>query len=99
MTEEIAAVPQAVPPRSRHDSAERRQQTVMFCDLVGSTALASRLDPEDLREVVGAYHKYVAPTARTVGPTAPRAAESLGSFKPRYETSWRGLKPWPARKP
>ena len=51
MTEEIAAVPQAVPPRSRHDSAERRQQTVMFCDLAGSTALASRLDPEDLREV------------------------------------------------
>src|SRR4051812_40046963 len=34
--------------------AERRQLTVMFCDLVGSTALASRLDPEDLREVLGA---------------------------------------------
>src|SRR6516225_8447440 len=33
--------------------AERRQLTVMFCDLVGSTALASRLDPEDLREVIG----------------------------------------------
>jgi class 3 adenylate cyclase len=32
----------------------------MLCDLVGSTALASRLDPEDLREVVGAYHKCVA---------------------------------------
>ena len=41
-------------------SAERRQLTVMFCDLVGSTALASRLDPEDLREVIGAYHKCVA---------------------------------------
>src|SRR5437660_8689001 len=35
--------------------AERRQLTVMFCDLVGSTALASRLDPEDLREVISAY--------------------------------------------
>src|SRR5258706_8881431 len=35
--------------------AERRQLTVMFCDLVGSTPLASRLDPEDLREVIGAY--------------------------------------------
>jgi class 3 adenylate cyclase/predicted ATPase len=35
--------------------AERRQVTVMFCDLVGSTALASRLDPEDMREIVGAY--------------------------------------------
>ena len=37
--------------------AERRQLSVMFCDLVGSTALASRLDPEDLREVIGAYHR------------------------------------------
>jgi class 3 adenylate cyclase len=35
--------------------AERRQLTVVFCDLVGSTALAARLDPEDLREVIGAY--------------------------------------------
>jgi class 3 adenylate cyclase len=32
----------------------------MFCDLVGSTALASQLDPEDLREVIGKYHKDVA---------------------------------------
>jgi class 3 adenylate cyclase/predicted ATPase len=40
--------------------AERRQLTVMFCDLVGSTALAARLDPEDLREVIGAYHRAVA---------------------------------------
>src|SRR5271168_2387033 len=37
--------------------AERRQLTVMFCDLVGSTALSGRLDPEDLREVIGAYHQ------------------------------------------
>ena len=37
--------------------AERRQLTVMFCDLVGSTALSARLDPEDLREVVGTYHR------------------------------------------
>src|SRR5204863_2378766 len=40
--------------------AERRQLTVMFCDLVGSTPLAARLDPEDLREVIGAYHRAVA---------------------------------------
>jgi class 3 adenylate cyclase/predicted ATPase len=39
--------------------AERRQLTVMFCDLVGSTKLAARLDPEDLREVIGAYHRAV----------------------------------------
>ena len=39
--------------------AERRQLTVMFCDLVGSTALSTRLDPEDLREVIGEYHRAV----------------------------------------
>jgi class 3 adenylate cyclase/predicted ATPase len=42
--------------------AERRHLTVMFCDLVGSTALAARMDPEDLREVIGAYHRCVAET-------------------------------------
>ena len=45
------------PPRL---TAERRQLTVMFCDLVGSTALSARLDPEDLREVIAAYHRAVA---------------------------------------
>src|SRR5215813_1440898 len=40
-------------------AAERRQLTVMFCDLVGSTALSAQLDPEDLREVIGAYHRAV----------------------------------------
>ncbi len=40
--------------------AERRQLTVMFCDLVSSTALSARLDPEDLRAVIGAYHRCVA---------------------------------------
>jgi class 3 adenylate cyclase len=40
--------------------AERRQLTVMFCDLVGSTALSARLDPEDYREVIAAYHRTVA---------------------------------------
>ena len=40
--------------------AERRQLTVMFCDLVGSTALSARLDAEDLREVIGAYHRCCA---------------------------------------
>jgi len=40
--------------------AERRQLTVMFCDLVGSTELAARLDPEDLRDIIGAYHHAVA---------------------------------------
>ena len=40
--------------------AERRQLTVMFCDMVGSTALSARLDPEDYREVIAAYHRAVA---------------------------------------
>src|ERR1700730_17232506 len=39
------------------DTAERRQLTIMFCDLVGSTALSARLDPEDVREIVGAYQR------------------------------------------
>src|SRR6476620_3789932 len=39
--------------------AERRQLTIMFCDLVGSSELAVRLDPEDLRRVIGAYHNCI----------------------------------------
>ena len=46
------------------DTAERRQVTVMFADLVGSTALSARMDPEDLREVISAYHKCAAETVR-----------------------------------
>jgi class 3 adenylate cyclase/tetratricopeptide (TPR) repeat protein len=49
-------------PGSAPEGAERRQLTVMFCDLVGSTALSARLDPEDLRDVIGAYHSCVADT-------------------------------------
>jgi class 3 adenylate cyclase/predicted ATPase len=45
--------------------AERRQLTVMFCDLVGSTALAARLDPEDLREGIAAYHRAVADVVKS----------------------------------
>src|SRR5216684_1413066 len=43
----------------RPSLGERRQLTVMFCDLVGSTALSGQLDPEDLREVIAAYHRAV----------------------------------------
>ena len=43
-----------------HTDAERRQVTVMFSDLVGSTALSARMDPEDLREVISAYQNCVA---------------------------------------
>src|SRR5215469_842134 len=48
--------------RPRTAGPERRQLTVMFCDLVGSTALASRLDPEDLRDVISGYQACVAKT-------------------------------------
>ena len=47
--------------------AERRQLTVMFCGLVGSTSLSTRFDPEDLREIVGAYHRCVADTVGRLG--------------------------------
>ena len=52
----------SAPPAARPAEAERRQLTVMFCDLVGSTALSTRLDPEDLRKLIGAYHRCVADT-------------------------------------
>ena len=51
----------------RQDTAERRQVTVMFSDLVGSTALSARMDPEDLREVISAYQKCVAETVQRFG--------------------------------
>src|SRR5271169_3134704 len=47
--------------------AERRQLTIMFCDLVGSTPLSTRYDPEDLREIVGAYHRCVTDTVARFG--------------------------------
>src|SRR3954453_21582643 len=50
--------------RSPKDIAERRHVTVMFSDLVGSTALSARMDPEDLRELISAYHKCVAEIVR-----------------------------------
>src|SRR6266487_4180963 len=55
-------IAQIEPPRAARGApeAERRQLTVLFCDLVESTALASQLDPEDLREVVRAYQAVCA---------------------------------------
>jgi class 3 adenylate cyclase/predicted ATPase len=53
----VTAAPRDTPAQPE---AERRQLTVMFCDLVSSTALSARLDLEDLREVIGAYHSAVA---------------------------------------
>src|SRR5262249_25821922 len=57
----------AIPPRLAQDTAERRQVTVMFSDLVGSTAFSARMDPEDLREVISGYQKCVAETVKRFG--------------------------------
>ena len=59
--------PPNAPSASPEDRAERRQVTVMFSDLVGSTALSARMDPEDLREVISAYQKCVAETVQRFG--------------------------------
>ena len=56
----------SIEPKAQ-DTAERRQVTVMFSDLVGSTALSARMDPEDLREVITAYQKCVADTVQRFG--------------------------------
>jgi class 3 adenylate cyclase len=61
------AAPASAAPVELHDTAERRQVTVMFSDLVGSTALSARMDPEDLREVISAYQKCVAATVQRFG--------------------------------
>jgi class 3 adenylate cyclase/predicted ATPase len=59
---QVSSSPQSLAPSTQHPDAprveaERRQLTVMFCDLVGSTALSAQLDPEELREVVRAYQE------------------------------------------
>ena len=69
---ELVAVPPtqlqpALTEPKPQDTAERRQVTVMFSDLVGSTALSARMDPEDLREVISAYQKCVAETVQRFG--------------------------------
>src|ERR1700758_3180798 len=63
----------AASPANAFTEAERRQLTVMFCDLVGSTALSVRFDPEDLRGIIGACHRCVT-----------EIAEGFGGFVARY---------------
>src|SRR6516165_8524616 len=62
----LSDAPPAVDKAVR-DTAERRQVTVMFSDLVGSTVLSARMDPEDFREVISAYQRCVADTVRRFG--------------------------------
>jgi class 3 adenylate cyclase len=61
------AIASSVPNVAPEDRAERRQVTVMFSDLVGSTALSARMDPEDLREVISAYQNSVAESVGRFG--------------------------------
>ena len=70
-----AKVEGVVEPKPQ-ETAERRQVTVMFSDLVGSTALSARMDPEDLREVISAYQKCVAETGN---PQTKRPGVMAGS--------------------
>ena len=66
--DKVPAIQRAERPKPvSEDRAERRQVTVMFSDLVGSTALSARMDPEDLREVISAYQKCVAETVQRFG--------------------------------
>jgi class 3 adenylate cyclase/predicted ATPase len=62
----VSPQPALIEPKA-HDAAERRQVTVMFSDLVGSTALSARMDPEDLRDVISGYQKCVAQTVQRFG--------------------------------
>jgi class 3 adenylate cyclase len=62
-----ATTTSSAPSAHPEDRAERRQVTVMFSDLVGSTALSARMDPEDLREVISGYQKCVAETVQRFG--------------------------------
>jgi hypothetical protein len=72
----------------RGSEAERRQVTVMFADLVGSTALAGRMDPEDLRDIMSSYQKCVAATVRRSGGFEARAAGApLYKSRPDGEVS------------
>ncbi|WP_108659911.1 AAA family ATPase [Acuticoccus kandeliae] len=68
---EIAAkptpAPEDEPSRDAEREAERRQLTVLFCDLADSTALSESLDPEDLRTILGLYHDAVAATVKDNG--------------------------------
>ena len=63
----VPASPQPALAERKPQDAERRQVTVMFSDLVGSTALSARMDPEDLREVISDYQKCVTETVHRFG--------------------------------
>ena len=82
----------AAAPVAPHDTAERRQVTVMFSDLVGSTALSARIDPEDLREVISALIRSASPrpSAGSAGlwrSTWATACSSISVIRKRMRTT------------
>jgi hypothetical protein len=76
-----SSAPVATEP-TRRDDAERRQLTVMFTDLVGSTALSTKLDPEDMRLVIGTYHKRVAETVARFDGSRGRYRKQRSKYGP-----------------
>jgi len=87
------------------DTAERRQVTVLFSDLVGSTALSAQMDPEDLREVISLYQKSVAETVRRFGGFVAkylgadrsgwRTQNECSSANPCWHRDWAGRRRGP----
>ena len=75
VSSQLSVVSPQPPAPSIQSLAERRQLTVMFCDLVGSTALSSQLDPEEWREVVRSYQQV---SAEIIGRYAGHIAQYLG---------------------
>jgi len=87
--------PPVTEPRAQ-DAAERRQVTVLFSDLVGSTALSARMDPEDLRGIIGAYHHCCTEVVeRNGGFVAKFMGDGvLGCFGSRRLSRWRLRPAW-----
>src|SRR6266576_521994 len=73
--------PATKPEREPSDEAERRHLTVMFCDLVGSTALSTRLDPEDMWRVVASYQAAI---GAVIGRYQGMIAQYMGDGVPAY---------------
>jgi SAM (Sterile alpha motif) domain-containing protein len=76
---------------------ERCQLTVMFCDLVGSTPLSARVDPEDLRGILGAYHRCVTEIVEGFGGFVLFIGRSAPRARPRAAGSRHSAPPWHRR--
>src|ERR1019366_9067019 len=94
-------VSETPPMQSREVAGERRHLTVLFCDLVGSTAIASRLDPEQWRETIAGYHRAAAEAivrfdghvAKYLGDGPPVVCRGARPRSPRLVAGARGPDP------